>query len=239
MKLTKPFAAAALALAIGIALVACSTETKSAPSATEKAPTSSPISTPAPTQEAPQAVVDPEELEWGYEEAGSSDTQHWYVDGIKSQSDYIFFEYIYLYIVKGGEKEDVHTDLKDKHIVDTETGGEDYDFVFTDIFTCYDLVSGKCYKRSDYKAVVDSLCAADFICEADDAWTLTFNTDGTMSYNHENEPEKGTWWITDARTVSYRFDYETEGGGWFTISYNDADWTIASLKDMDVFYPAK
>lgn len=239
MKQIKRFAAVILALVMVSSLVACSPEAKPSSSSMDDKPTSTSTSTPAPTPETPQAVVDPEELEWGYEESGSSDTQHWYVDGNKSKSDYIFFEDIYLYIVKNGETESVHTDFKDKHIIDTDTEGKGYDFVFTDIFTCYDLVSGKCYKRSDYKAVVDSLCASDFICDTDNAWTLTFNSDGTMSYNHENEPKNGTWWITDAQTVSYRFDSESEGGGWFVISYNDADWTIASLKDMDVFYPAK
>ena len=51
----------------------------------------------------PEAVLDPEEIDWGYEAVGSQDAQHWYPDGDKLADYYIIFDdYGYL-IVDDGE----------------------------------------------------------------------------------------------------------------------------------------
>lgn len=52
----------------------------------------------------------------------------------------------------------------------------------------------------------------------DDAWTLNFNADGTMSYNHNGEPHTGRWYMEDARMIHYHFDDEAEGQGDGSIS---------------------
>lgn len=62
----------------------------------------------------PTAVINPNELEWGYEATGSSDTQHWYAGGVKSQSDYVFFDDYTLTVVKGGETSEISVSVKDK-----------------------------------------------------------------------------------------------------------------------------
>ena len=74
---------------------------------------------------------------------GNNDTQYWYPDGDKTQKSYIFFEDLYLNRVEGEQQENISTEIVDGHIVNYDTKGKEFDFVFTDVFTCYDLVSGQ------------------------------------------------------------------------------------------------
>lgn len=183
--------------------------------------------------------MDPEEIEWGYQAPGISDTQYWYVDGDKSATSFLFFEDGCLTMVDGETRSTVDTKISDKHIVDAETNGGLFDFVFTDVLTCYDLVCKEWYKRADYEAVVESLTGAAFVCEAGSQWKYTFNADGTMVYDNDGTLKTGTWWIQDARTINNHYDDEGNTGGWFEITYNDDGWSIKSIKDTDVFYPEK
>lgn len=216
-----------LSLALALALAACGGSDK---------PTGSPE---PPSQPDSVASIDPDDVEWGYESPGLPDTEHWYADGVKSKSDYIFFDDNYLTVVKSGEATQVLMDIEDMHFLDNETGGQTYDFVFSDWYACYDNVSKQWYKRCDYDAMTASLTATDFVDEADSTWTLTFNADGTMSYNHNGEPRIGTWSMERALTINYHFDDEADGqGGWFKIFYNEMDWTVERIEDMNVFYPA-
>lgn len=231
--------AALLALLMLLALTACGSKTPAeAPIPDGPAPTVELERTPEPTP-VPQAALDPNEIEWGYQESGVSDTQYWYVDGDKTSSSYIFFEDDYLTMVDGEIRNTVDTKIADKHIVDAETGGSAFDFAFTDVLTCYDLVSKQWYKRSDYETVVQSLTGATYVCEAGSQWKYTFNADGTMVYDNDGVLKTGTWQIQDARTINNHYDDEGDTGGWFTITYEDADWNIKSIKDTDVFYPEK
>ena len=235
----KRIIAALLAFLMLLALSACGSKTPAeSPTFDEPAPTVELERTPDPTP-VPEAVVDPEEIEWGYQAPGISDTQYWYVDGDKSATSFIFFEDDYLTIVDGETRNTVDTNISDKHIVDAETGGSAFDFVFTDVLTCYDLVSGQWYKRADYETVVKSLTGATFVCEAGSQWKYTFNADGTMVYDNDGTLKTGTWWIQDARTIGNHYDDEGDTGGWFVITYEDASWDIKSIKDTDVFYPEK
>ena len=230
---------ALLAFLMLLALSACGSKTPAeSPTFDEPTPTVELERTPDPTP-APQAVVDPEEIEWGYQAPGISDTQYWYVDGDKSATSFLFFEDGCLTMVDGETRSTIDTKISDKHIVDAETNGGLFDFVFTDVLTCYDLVCKEWYKRADYEAVVKSLTGATFVCEAGSQWKYTFNADGTMVYDNDGTLKTGTWWIQDARTINNHYDDEGNTGGWFEITYNDDGWSIKSIKDTDVFYPEK
>lgn len=224
-----------LAFLLLLALAACGSKSPAkSPDSTEPATTSEPEVTPA-----PETAVDPTEIEWGYQAPGSSDTQYWYVDGDKSAASFLFFEDGYLTTVDGETRSTIDTKIVDKHIVDYDTDGGTFDFVFTDVLTCYDLVSGQWYMRSDYETVVDSLTGATFVCEAGSQWKYTFNADGTMVYDNDGTLNTGTWWIQDARTINNHYDDEGDTGGWFEITYEDESWAIKSIKDTDIFYPEK
>ena len=193
--------------------------------------------TPEPTP-APQAVLDPAEIEWGYQAPGISDAQYWYVDGDKTAASFLFFEDDYLTTVDGETRNTMDTKIVDKHIVDAETNGGAFDFVFTDVLTCYDLVSNQWYKRADYETLVQSLTGTTFVCEAGSQWKFTFHADGTMTYDDDGTIKTGTWWIENARMLCNHYDDEPEGvGGWMEITYEDAGWNVKSIKDTDVFYP--
>lgn len=228
----KRFAAALLAVMMLFALTACGGKTPAGTNEADAAaePTPEPV---------PEAAVDPKDMEWGYQSPDTMDTQYWYVDGDKSATSFLFFEDDYLTTVDGETRNTVDTEIIDKHIVDADTDGGAFDFVFTDVLTCYDLVSKQWYKRSDYETVVKSLTEATFVCEAASQWKCTFNADGTMVYDNDGKLRTGTWWIQDARTISNHFDDEGNTGGWFEITYEDASWEIKSIKDTDVFYPEK
>lgn len=185
---------------------------------------------------APEAVVDPEEMNWGYQAADIMDTQYWYPNGDKSASSFIFFEDDYLTTVDGETRTRSNTEIADKHIVDAESGGTAFDFVFPDIFTCYDLVSKQYYLRADYDAVVSSLTSSTFVCEDDSECTFSFAADGTFSYTDAGETASGTWWFENARTIYYKFDDESNSI-WFEITYADDSWDIISIRDLDTFYP--
>ena len=174
----KRIIAALLAFLMLLALSACGSKTPAeSPTFDEPAPTVELERTPDPTP-VPEAVVDPEEIEWGYQAPGISDTQYWYVDGDKSATSFLFFEDGCLTMVDGETRSTIDTKISDKHIVDAETNGGLFDFVFTDVLTCYDLVCKEWYKRADYEAVVKSLTGATFVCEAGSQWKYTFNEIG-------------------------------------------------------------
>ena len=186
----------------------------------------------------PDIVLDPEEIEWGYQEPGSSDQQYWYNNGDKTLTQFIFFDGDYMTLVNGDQRESFSVKIVNRHMVDWDTEGQQFDFVFTDVFTCYDYVSGLWYMRSDYDTVAKSLTASRFVCEAGSQWSIQFMADGTLEYDFDGELLTGTWWFQDARTVEYHLDKDEEGyNAWFTIAYEDGSWNIASLKDTDVFYP--
>lgn len=185
-----------------------------------------------------EAQVDPAEMEWGYNRdmEGNNDPQYWYGNGDKTQDQFIFFYDDTVTKVDGENREEIDTKIMDKHIVDYDTEGTVFDFVFTDVFTCYDLVSGQCYKRADYDTVLASLTASTFVCEAGDKWKFTFSQDGTMEYDNDGELLTGTWWFEDAYTVEFQFD-EEDYTTWINIHYADDGWEIVSLEDTDLFYP--
>lgn len=108
--------------------------------------------------------MDPEEIEWGYQAPGISDTQYWYVDGDKSATSFLFFEDGCLTMVDGEMRSTIDTKILYKHIVDAETNGGLFDFVFTDVPTCYYLVCKEWYKRADYEAIVKSLAYRSYFC---------------------------------------------------------------------------
>lgn len=67
-----------------LALTACGSKTPAeAPTFYGPASAVEPERIPDPTP-SPEATVDPDEIEWGYQAPGISDTQYWYVDGDKS-----------------------------------------------------------------------------------------------------------------------------------------------------------
>lgn len=154
-------------------------------------------------------------------------------------TSFLFFEDGCLTMVDGEMRSTIDTKILDKHIVDAETNGGLFDFVFTDVPTCYYLVCKEWYKRADYEAIVKSLTGATFVCEAESQWKYTFNADGTMVYDNDGTLKTGTWWIQDARTINNHYDDEGNTGGWFEITYNDDGWSIKSIKDTYVFYPEK
>lgn len=179
-------------------------------------------------------LIDPNEMEWGYDAPGSSDAQHWYPDGDKLSDYYLMFDGSFLY-VRDGDTEDYYSvKVEDGHIVNLQEDGPELDFVFIDNLTCYDMINGQWYMRADYDAVMASLTASTFYCEAGDQWNITFYEDGTYSYNRDGELVEGEWWFQDANTINYIDDY---GEVWFKITYAEGRWEIVSIKDTDVFYP--
>lgn len=228
-----------MALMILFSLSACGSKAP-AQSPTQPAGVSEPAPAPAPTSAPdPEAVVDPDEIEWGYQRSDIMDAQYWYVDGDKSAASFLFFEDDRLTTVNGGTRSTVDTKVVDKHIVDMKSDGAAFNFVFTDVLTCYDLVSKQWYMRADYQSVVNSLTAATFVCELGSQWKYTFHADGTMVYDNNGAQKTGRWWIGDARTIKNYLDGEENSSGWFTINYEEGSWNILSIEDMDVYYPEK
>ena len=213
-----------LAICMALALTACGGTEPSQGTATNQ-PSEPP---------APETLVDPEEIEWGYEAPGSSDTQYWYPDGDKLSDYYLMFEDGYLTIINGDNRTTFDTAVEDGHIVNYDDEDPDFDFVFPDILTCYEVNDGQWYARADFDALMDSLTAATFVCEAGEQWNITFYEDGTYSYNCDGNLMEGDWWLSDARTIEYNDDYGTTR---FTITYAEDSWEIVSIRDTDNFYP--
>lgn len=233
-----------LAVCMVLALAACGDKTtnpdtganqSAAPSAPTGTDTNEPAQPSAPEVEAPpEAGLDPSEIEWGYDSPGSSDYQHWYPDGDKLSGYYLMFEDDYVTVDDGGNRTTFSTTIADGHIVNWSEDDPAMDFVFIDNLTCYDLVDGQWYLRADYDAVMDSLTASTFYCEAGDQWNITFYDDGTYSYDRDGELVEGEWWFQDANTINYIDDY---GETWFKITYAEDSWEVLSIEDTDVFYP--
>ncbi len=185
----------------------------------------------------PEAVLDPEEIDWGYEAVGSQDAQHWYPDGDKLADYYIIFDdYSYLIVDDGEGRSEFETKTENKHIVTFNEGDPVVDFVFVDNFACYDLKGEQWYMRADYNAVMDSLTSATFYCEVGDQWNITFRDDGTYSFDRDGDVIEGDWWLKDANTIEYNDDYGTI---WFKITYAEDSWEVVSISDTDDFFPRR
>lgn len=182
----------------------------------------------------PDTLIDPGGMEWGYDSPDSSDPQHWYPDGDKLSGYYLMFEDDCVTVNDGGDRTTFFTAVADGHIVNWSEDDPAMDFVFTDDLTCYDLVNEQWYLRADYDAVMDSLTASTFYCEAGDQWNITFHDDGTYSYERDGELVEGEWWLRDANTIHYADDY---GETWFRITYAGDSWEVLRIEDTDVFYP--
>lgn len=229
----------ALALLIAICLCACGGNSKGISSenaAGENTTKDSGDTTE--NEKIPEAVEDPEVMEWGYnyDQEGNNDSQYWYPDGDKTQTTFLFFNDDNMTFVDGEERETIDTKVENKHVVDLDTEGQVFDFVFTDVFTCYDLVSGQWYMRSSYETAMKSLTASTFVCEAGDQWKITFFEDGTLKYDNDGKIMTGTWWFSDAYTVTYQYD-EEDYTTWFWLHYEEDGWNIVSIEDTDIFYP--
>lgn len=181
-----------------------------------------------------EAVVDPAEIEWGYQADDSDDAQYWYPDGDKQSDYYLIFEDDFVTVDDGGNRTRFSTDIADGHVVNYNEEDPAMDFVFTDSLTCYDLKDGQWYMRADRDEATASLTAAPFVCEAGAEWTITFSADGTYRYDCDGTLMEGDWWFQDARTIEYNDDYGTTR---FTITYADDNWEIVSIRDTDNFYP--
>ncbi|MGN0167641.1 MAG: hypothetical protein ACI4AB_06355 [Acetatifactor sp.] len=179
-------------------------------------------------------LVDPDEIQWGYDAPGSDEVQHWYPDGDKLSDYYLMFDGDYLYVCDGDIKDDYSVKVEDGHIVNFQEDGPAIDFVFTDNLTCYDMIEGRWYMRADYDEAIASLTSATFYCEAGDQWNITFHEDGTYSFERDGELIEGEWWFEDANTIDYIDDY---GEIWFKITYAEDSWDVLSIQDTDVFYP--
>ena len=131
------------------------------------------------------ALVNPEEIEWGYDAPGSSDPQHWYPDGDKLSDYYLMFDGDFLYVRDGELEDDYSVKVENGHLVNFAEDGPALDFVFTDNLTCYDMINDQWYMRADYDAVLASLTAATFYCEAGDQWNITFYEDGTYRFEQD------------------------------------------------------
>ena len=201
-------------------------------------PETSQVQTQQPT--IPDVVLDPTEIKWGYEAAGSDDTQHWYCNGDRSLTSYIFFDGDYVTKVEGAQREQYDVDIVNRHMVDWDTKGQAFDFVFTDMFTCYDYVSGLWFMRMDVNSVMQSLTSARFVCEAGEQWNIKFNSDYTFDYEYDGEDITGNWWFDNARTISYHMDkWDENENAWFTMEYAKGSWEVVSIKDTDVFFPER
>lgn len=201
-------------------------------------PETSEVQTQQPT--IPDVVVDPAEIKWGYEATGSDDTQHWYCNGDRSLTSYLFFDGDYVTKVEGEQREQYDVDIVNRHMVDWDTKGQVFDFVFTDMFTCYDYVSGLWFMRMDVDAVMQSLTSARFVCEAGEQWNIKFNNDYTFDYEFDGENITGNWWFDNARTISYHMDkWDENESAWFTMEYEDGGWEVVSIKDTDYFFPER
>ena len=181
-----------------------------------------------------EAVVDPAEIEWGYQADDSDDAQYWYPDGDKQSDCYLIFEDDFVTVDNAGNRTRFSTDIADGHVVNYNEEDPAMDFVFTDSLTCYDLKDGQWYMRADYDEAAASLTAAPFVCESGEQWTITFHDDGTYSYDCDGTLMEGDWWFQDARTIEYNDDHGTTR---FTITYADDSWKIVSIRDTDNFYP--
>lgn len=230
-----------LAACMALTLAACgkdTPETTEAPSVQTEQPTEQTV--PEVTERGiPEDTdcLDPGELEWGYDAPGTSvmDTEHWYPDGDKTSPIYLFFEDDRLKVVDGGESESIRTKTVDRHLVDLDTEGTVFDFVFPDVFTCCDLVSGQWYARADLDAVVSSLTAVTWVTGSEGQWRLTFSEDGTLVFDDDGTPVGGTWWMDEAHLLRLR--YEDGQGGWMNVNYAEDSWQVTSLEDADEWYP--
>ena len=241
MKKVKQLAVIVSAGILALSLAACNGETSGSGEAkTEETETSDAAADESAAEPDAEDILDPQEMKWGYQEPGSSnnDYQYWYANGDKTLTQFLIFDDDYLTLVDGAARESVDMKTENGHMVDLETQGEAFDFVFTDVFTCYDYVSGQWYMRADYETVTRSLAASTFVCEAGSQWSIDFGEDNTLYYHNDGEEQTGTWWFENANTVCFQMD-ETSGGysGWYRISYEDGSWEIASVADTDVFYP--
>lgn len=181
-----------------------------------------------------ESLVNPEEIEWGYQSDDSDDAQYWYPDGDKQSDYYLIFEDDFVTVDDGGNRTEFVTAVEDGHVVNYNAEDPAMDFVFTDSLTCYDLKDGQWYMRANRDEATASLTAAPFVCEVGAEWTITFSADGTYSYDCDGTLMEGDWWFQDARTIEYNDDYGTTR---FTITYADDSWEIVSIRDTDNFYP--
>ena len=179
-------------------------------------------------------IINPDDMEWGYHSSDSSDPQHWYPNGDKLSESYLMFDGDFLYVRDGENEEEYSVKVEGDHVINMQEDGKALDFVFTDSLTCYDVISDKWYMRADYNVALASLTASTFYCEAGDQWNITFNEDGTYSFEQDGKLVEGDWWFQDAYTISYTDDF---GETWFKITYAEDSWEIISIEDTDVFYP--
>lgn len=189
---------------------------------------------PEPVMPEPAANVDPNDMQWGYENDGSNDYVHWYPDGDKFSDYYLMFEDGYLTINDGGQRTGMFMDSVDGHYVNGREDDPAVDFVFLDNLTCYDMIGEQWYMSAIYEEAVASLTAAPFYCEAGDR-SFTFYDDGTYSRDFAGEITEGQWWFNDAATIYYVDDY---GEVWIEVYYDDSSWEIVSLEYIDqMYYP--
>ena len=183
----------------------------------------------------PEAVVDPEDMKWGYENDGSNDYVHWYPDGDKLSDYYLMFEDGYLTIDDGGERTNIPMQSEDGHYVNSWEGDPAVDFVFLDNLTCYDMIGEQWYMSAIYDEALASLTASPFYCEAGDQWSFTFYDDGTYSLDFDGEITEGQWWFNDACTICFMDDY---GEAWIEVYYDDISWEIVALEYVsEMYYP--
>lgn len=168
----------------------------------------------------PAANVNPEEMDWGWneykEEKFKDETSDiWYPATVgKNDTDYMFFRNGHsVYCVIGGEEKSSGWILSDDNhmVVDPEYSEFNFDIVFMDNFTLYDYVTKTYYTRGDQNEYNKLFIGKTFTCKTDEGRSMLLKEDGTATYYYRGEPEECTWEVLAQRLLRLKFaDYDND-----------------------------
>lgn len=198
----------------------------------------------------PAANVDPEEMEWGWneyteEKLADETSDMWYPAGVKkNDTNYIFFNNGHaIYKITDGEEknsawvnEDGHV-IPDPEVFDAETAFE-FDIVFIDNFTLYDYISETYYLRGDLESYLKLFEGKKFTCVTDEGRAIEFKADGIADFYYRGEPEECKWEITAQRIIELKFaDYDSN----YYVFFNE-NGTVKCLSENcnsldNAYYP--
>lgn len=169
-----------------------------------------------------------------YLEAGSS-TDHgkpsgesdmWYVDGDKSKGGLYFENFLPLapvFVDADGKQLNEYgypSAVEDNHLIPAEEGEGNFDLIFNDPMTCYDLVSGTWYIRGDYNKELAKIVDTHWTNEDNPEDSFTLKANGTIVWDNKEESTLKTWDVTAIDRVTLLFEDE-ESGFAYDCFYDD------------------
>lgn len=174
----------------------------------------------------PAANVNPEEMDWGWNEGRAEPFEDmtsdiWYPAGQDGNNAvYMYFVNGHsAYIVENGEEKSAGWILSDDwHMIpDPEYTEFEFDIVFMDNFTLYDYISETYYTRGDQNEYSNLFIGKTFTCKTDAGRSMLLREDGTASYTYRGEAEECKWEVVAQRIIKLTFaDYDDD----FYVFYN-------------------